>query len=116
MSELLAKIIDAHGGMDRWKTFGKGLRYDCDWWGFFPLKGFGARSKPPSHDFVAARGTVVSYALRDSRSADEFHSKGDRPQSRHEKDARLILSFPPGPKTDGESIAPIHCALELGIN
>ena len=40
----------------------------------------------------------------------------DFPQSRHEKDARLILLSAARPQTDGESIAPIHRALELGIN
>ena len=39
MSELLANVIDAHGGMDRWKTYEKVEATIVSGGGFFSLKG-----------------------------------------------------------------------------
>jgi hypothetical protein len=39
MNELLAKIIDAHGGMDRWKAYKKVDATIVSGGGFFALKG-----------------------------------------------------------------------------
>jgi hypothetical protein len=39
MNKLLAEVIDAHGGMDRWNTYGKVEASLVSGGGFFPLKG-----------------------------------------------------------------------------
>jgi hypothetical protein len=57
-------------------------------------------------------GELERMSLRSSRGGAPLSV--DVPQSRHEKDARPILSSPSG--QNGESIATIHRALELGIN
>lgn len=46
MNELLARILDAHGGMDRWNGYEKVEATIVSGGGFFPLKGVVQDSSP----------------------------------------------------------------------
>ncbi len=46
MNELLARILDAHGGMDRWNGYNKVEATIVSGGGLFPLKGAPQDSKP----------------------------------------------------------------------
>jgi len=46
MNELLAQIIDAHGGINRWKGYEKVEATIVSGGGFFPLKGLVQDSEP----------------------------------------------------------------------
>jgi hypothetical protein len=50
-------IFDAHGGMDRWNGYKKVNATIVSGGGFFSLKGV------PPYDRVAARGTLICFAL-----------------------------------------------------
>ena len=54
MNELLAGILDAHGGTDRWNGCAKVEATIVSGGGLFPLKGVPAGSKPSPYDRVAA--------------------------------------------------------------
>ena len=56
MNELLAKILDAHGGMDRWNGYQKVGATIVTGGGFFALKGVLQDHKPSPHDRLVARG------------------------------------------------------------
>lgn len=46
MSELLAEILEAHGGLDRWNQYQKIEATIVSGGGFFPLKGVPQDSSP----------------------------------------------------------------------
>ncbi len=74
MNDLLASIIDAHGGMDRWNGYEKVDATIVSSGGFFPAQGRASGFRPAPYDRVAARGTLVCAALRGSRSAHDVHA------------------------------------------
>jgi len=78
MNELLAEILEAHGGLDRWNKLERVDATIVSGGGFFPLIGRAAGFKPALHDCLAARGTLVGFPLRRSRSAHDVHSRADR--------------------------------------
>ena len=78
MNELLAKIIDAHGGIERWNGHEKVDATIVSGGGLFPLKGVPQDFVSVLHDGVAARGTLVCVALWCSRSAHDVHLRQDR--------------------------------------
>ena len=78
MNEFLVKIIDAHGGTDRWHWNEKVEATIVSGGGFFALKGVPQDAKPAAYDRMAARGTIVGLALWGSRSAHDVHAGADR--------------------------------------
>jgi hypothetical protein len=78
MNDLLAMIIDAHGGMDRWKGFEKVDATIVSGGGLFALKGRHTRSESTPHDGLATRGTLVCPTLWRSRSAHYVYARKDR--------------------------------------
>jgi hypothetical protein len=92
MNELLAKIIDAHGGMDRWKAYKKVDAIIVSGGGFFPLKGMTGH-RPAAHERVATRGTCVSLTLWGARSALGFYARENHHrEGRWYVDRQRILS------------------------
>lgn len=70
MSELLAKIIDAHGGMDRWKAYKKVDVTIVSGGGFFALKGM-IQDPDPRRMSVwlhEERASLLPYGAPDQRS------------------------------------------------
>ena len=74
MNGLLARVLDAHGGIDRWKGYEKVEATIVTGGGFFALKGLPQDLKSAAHDRVAARGALVCLPLRRSRSAHHVHA------------------------------------------
>ena len=54
MNELLARTLEAHGGMDRWRRYDRVEATIASGGGFFALKGLPQDSVPAPHDGVAA--------------------------------------------------------------
>jgi hypothetical protein len=46
MSELLTKVLDAHGGLERWRSYNKVEATIATGGGFFALKGFVQDTNP----------------------------------------------------------------------
>jgi hypothetical protein len=70
MNELLARILDAHGGMDRWNRYEKVEATIVSGGGFFPLKGV-AQDPSPRRMTVwlqEERSSVSSYGAPDQRT------------------------------------------------
>ncbi len=70
MNELLARIVEAHGGMDRWKRYKKVEATIVSGGGFFPLKGL---IQDPSPRRMAVwlheeRSSVFPYGASDQRT------------------------------------------------
>ncbi len=59
MNQLLAKILDAHGGMNRWNEYHKVEATIVSGGGLFPLKGVPQDPGPSPDDRMAARRTLV---------------------------------------------------------
>ena len=77
MNELLAKIIDAHGGMERWNGHEKVDATIVSGGGLFPLKGVPQDSNPRRMT-VWLHEERSSVALWCSRSAHDVHLRQDR--------------------------------------
>lgn len=71
MNDLLARILDAHGGSARWNAFKKIEASIVSGGGFFPLKGTPQDSKPRQMTvwLHEERSTVAPYGARDQRTA-----------------------------------------------
>src|SRR6202521_1436948 len=70
MNELLARILDAHGGMDRWNRYEKVEATIASGGGFFPLKGV-AQDPSPRRMTVwlqEERSSVLPYGAPDQRT------------------------------------------------
>jgi hypothetical protein len=70
MNELLARILDAHGGMDRWNRYGKVEATIASGGGLFPLKGV-AQDPSPRRMTVwlqEERSSVSPYGAPDQRT------------------------------------------------
>jgi len=70
MNELLAKIIDAHGGMDRWKAYKKVDATIVSGGGFFALNGM-IQDPDPRRMSVwlhEERASLLAYGAPDRRS------------------------------------------------
>src|ERR1700733_8507918 len=70
MNELLARILDAHGGMDRWNRYEKVEATIASGGGFFPLKGI-AQDPSPRRMTVwlqEERSSVSPYGAPDQRT------------------------------------------------
>jgi hypothetical protein len=78
MNELLGRILDAHGGMDRWNWYEKVDATIVSGGGFFALKGVLQDSNPRRMTVWLHPGTFVCLTLRDSRSAHDVHAREDR--------------------------------------
>ena len=70
LSEFLAKIIDAHGGMDRWKAYEKVEASIVTGGGFFALKGLAQDSDPRRMTvwLHEERSSVLPYGALDQRT------------------------------------------------
>ncbi|TCL75750.1 hypothetical protein [Rhizobium sp. BK251] len=70
MSELLSKVIDAHGGMDRWRRFEKVEAMIVTGGGFFALKGLMQDSTPRRMTvwLHEERSSVLPYGAPDQRT------------------------------------------------
>ena len=70
MNELLAAIVDAHGGMDRWTGYEKVEAEIVSGGGFFPLKGVLQDSNPRRMTvwLNEQRASVFPYGARDQRT------------------------------------------------
>jgi hypothetical protein len=70
MNELLAKIVDAHGGFDRWKSFAKVDATIVSGGGFFPLKGAPQDGAPRRMTvwLHEERSSVTPYGAPDQRT------------------------------------------------
>ena len=78
MNELLAKIIDAHGGMERWNGHEKVDATIVSGGGLFPLKGVPQDSNPRRMTvwLHEERSSVLPYGA--ARSAHDVHLRQDR--------------------------------------
>jgi len=70
---LLAAILDAHGGLTRFRRYAKVDPTIISNGGFFSLKGRLQDKSSPPNDRVAARGTFIGDSLRRCRSAYDGH-------------------------------------------
>jgi hypothetical protein len=70
MNELLAKVIDAHGGMERWKEYERVDTTIVSGGGFFPLKGVPQDSNPRRMTvwLHEERSSVLPYGAPDQRT------------------------------------------------
>src|SRR3984893_14532726 len=70
MNELLARILDAHGGMDRWNGYEKVDATIVSGGGFFPLKGVLQDSNPRRMTVCLheERSSVLPYGAPDQRT------------------------------------------------
>jgi hypothetical protein len=70
MNELLARILDAHGGMDRWNEYEKVDATIVSGGGFFPLKGVLQDSNPRRMTvwLHEERSSVLPYGAPDQRT------------------------------------------------
>ncbi|MTD95052.1 hypothetical protein GIW81_11990 [Hyphomicrobium sp. xq] len=70
MNELLAKVLDAHGGADRWSGFSKVEATIVSGGGFFPLKGVPQDPAPRSMTvwLHEERSSVFPYGAPDQRT------------------------------------------------
>ena len=70
MNDLLASIIDAHGGMDRWNRYEKVDATIVSGGGFFPLKGVLQDSDPRRMTvwLHEERSSVIPYGAPDQRT------------------------------------------------
>jgi hypothetical protein len=70
MSELLSQVLDAHGGLQRWKTFSKVEATIVSGGGFFPLKGVLQDSNPRRMTawLHEERSSVTPYGAPDQRT------------------------------------------------
>jgi hypothetical protein len=77
MNELLARILDVHGGTDRWNRYAKVEATIVSGGGLFPLKGV-PQDPNPRRMTVWLHGALVSFYLWGSRSAHDVHARADR--------------------------------------
>ena len=70
MNELLARMLDAHGGMDRWNRYEKIEAAIVSGGGFFALKGVGQDSNPRRMTvwLHEERSSVLPYGAPDQRT------------------------------------------------
>lgn len=70
MSQFLDRVIDAHGGMDRWKSHGKVEATIVTGGGFFALKGLMQDSSPRRMTvwLHEERSSVLPYGAPDQRT------------------------------------------------
>jgi hypothetical protein len=70
MNELLARILDAHGGMDRWNGYQKVEATIVSGGGLFPLKGMVQDSNPRRMTvwLYEERSSVLPYGAPDQRT------------------------------------------------
>lgn len=70
MSELLAKIVDAHGGIDRWRSFTRVDATIVSGGGLFPLKGVPQDATPRRMTvwLHEERSSVMPYGAADQRT------------------------------------------------
>lgn len=71
MNDLLSRILDAHGGMARWKSFEKVQATIVSGGGFFPLKGL-VQDPSPREMTVwlhEERASIMPYGAADQRTA-----------------------------------------------
>src|SRR5262249_30195788 len=70
MNELLARIVDAHGGMDRWNGYEQVDATIVSGGGFFSLKGLIQDPKPPPHAVVLHEegSSCFPYGAADQRT------------------------------------------------
>jgi hypothetical protein len=70
VNQLLAQIIDAHGGFDRWNSYKRVEATLVSGGGFFPLKGIpqGARPRRMSVWLHEQRSSVSPYGAPDQRT------------------------------------------------
>jgi hypothetical protein len=69
MNALLGQVLDAHGGLDRWKRYGKVEATIVTGGGFFPLKGV-LQDRNPRRMTVwlhEERSSVTPYGALDQR-------------------------------------------------
>jgi hypothetical protein len=85
MIELLTKVLDAHGGLERWPKFNEVEAAIVSGGGLFALKGALQDANPRQMTVCAARGAVVRHALWCCRSAHDVHAgpNRDRETRRH---------------------------------
>ena len=70
MNELLSRVIDAHGGMDRWNGYHKVESTILSGGGFFPLKALSQDSNPRRMTvwLHEERSSVLPYGAPDQRT------------------------------------------------
>ena len=76
MNELLAQVIDAHGGMNRWNRYEKVEATIVSGGGLFPLKGV-VQDANPSRMTVWLHEERSRFSVRGCRSAHDVHARED---------------------------------------